>query len=125
MKNRLKELAEEFNMSSYDFQDELGLSRNVISNIYISRSTIDNIKLVALCEYFQVSLEYFLCLSNDGIYVDVLGQKCSLSKEKFLLYKSMNKITYINKKRTLDIHSLDEIKFVNSKVPSIELVNEL
>ena len=37
----------------------------------------------------------------------------------------MGKIKYENKKRTLDIHSLDEIKFVNSKVPSIELVNEL
>ena len=125
MKNRLKELAEEFNMSSYDFQDELGLSRNVISNIYISRSTIDNLKLAALCEFFQVSLEYFLCLSNEGIYVEALGNKYSISKEKFLLYKSMGKIKYENKKRTLDIHSLDEIKFVNSKVPSIELVNEL
>ena len=57
--------------------------------------------------------------------IEALGNKYSISKEKFLLYKSMGKIKYENKKRTLDIHSLDEIKFVNSKVPSIELVNEL
>ena len=124
MKNRLRELSDEFNMSSYDFQEVLGYSRNIISNLYTNRTNIDDEKLVTFCDYFQVSLEYFLCLSNDGIYVDVLGQKCSLSKEKFLLYKSMNKITYINKKRTLDIHSLDEIKFVNSKVPSVELIDE-
>ena len=125
MKNRLRELAKEFNLSSYDFEEILGYSRSIISNIYTNRTTIDDAKLVNFCEYFQVSLEYFLCLSNDGIYVDVLGQKCSLTKENFLLYTSMGKIKYINKKRTLDIHSLDEIKFVNSKVPSIELVNEL
>ena len=125
MKNRLKELAKEFDLSSYDFEEILGYSRSIISNIYTNRTTIDDVKLVAFCEYFQVSMEYFLCLSNDGIYVDVLGQKCSLTKEKFLLYKSMGKIVYHDKKRTLDIHSLDEIKFVNSKVPSVELIDEI
>ena len=125
MKNRLRELTEEFNMSSYDFQDVLGYSRNIISNIYRGKTTMDEDKIVAFCEFFQVSLEYFLCLSNEGIYIEALGNKYSISKEKFLLYKSMGKIKYDNKKRTLDIHSLDEIKFVNSKVPSIELVNEL
>ena len=122
MKNRLKELADEFNISSYNFLDELGYSRNIISNIYTNRSTIDDVKLVNFCEYFQVSIEYFLGLSNEGIYVDVLGNKCVISKEKFSLYKSINKIKYINKKRTLDIPSLDEIKFVNSKVPCVELI---
>lgn len=125
MKNRLRELADEFNLSSYDFQEILGYSRNIISNLYTNRTNIDDEKLIAFCNYFQVSLEYFLCLSNDGIYVDVLGQKCSLTKEKFLLYKSMGKIIYHDKKRTLDIHSLDEIKFVNSKVPSVELIDEI
>ena len=121
--NRLKELCEEFGMTTYDFQD-LGYSKNIISNIQCGRSFVDEEKLVALSNLFQVTTDYFLGLTNEGIYVDVLGQKCSLSKEKFLLYKSMNKITYINKKRTLDIHSLDEIKLVNSKVPSVELINE-
>ena len=124
MKNRLKELADEFNMSSYNFLDELGYSRNIISNIYTNRSTIDDVKLVNFCEYFQVSIEYFLGLSNEGIYVDVLGNKCVISKEKFSLYKSINKIIYINKKRSLDIHSLDEIKFVISKVPCVELIKK-
>ena len=121
--NRLKELCEEFAMTTYDFQD-LGYSKNIISNIQCGRSFVDEEKLVALSNLFQVTTDYFLGLTNEGIYVDVLGQKCSLSKEKFLLYKSMNKITYINKKRTLDIHSLDEIKLVSSKVPSVELIDE-
>lgn len=73
---------------------------------------------------FQVTIDYFLCITNDGIYVDVLGNKYCISKEKFLLYKSLKKIVYVNGKRTLDVKSLDEIQFVNSKVPNIELVNE-
>lgn len=122
--NRLKELCEEFGMTTYDFK-ELGYSKNVISNIQCGRSSADEEKLIALSNLFQVTTDYFLGLTNEGIYIEALGNKYSISKEKFLLYKSMGKIKYDNKKRTLDIHSLDEIKFVNSKVPSIELVNEL
>ena len=92
--------------------------------MYLQWVTIDDVKLVNFCKYYQVSIEYFLGLSNKGNYVDVLGNKCVISKEKFSLHKSINKIKYINKKRTLDIHSLDEIKFVNSKVPCVELIKE-
>ena len=123
--NRLRELAQEFNMSTYDFEEALGYSRNTISYIYREKAKMDEDKIIAFCNYFQVSMEYFLCQTNNGIYVDVLGTTCSLTKEKFLLYKSMNKIEYFNKKRTLVINSLDEVKFVNSKVPNVELINEI
>ena len=122
--NRLKEICEEFEMTTYDFND-LGYSKNVISNIQCGRSFVDEEKLVTLSNFFQVTTDYFLGLTNDGIYVDVLGHKYVLTKEKFLLYRSIGKIIYHNKKRTLDIHSLDEIKFVNSKVPSVELIDEI
>lgn len=122
--NRLKELANEFNMSSYDFQKEMNISRNIIFNIYNNRTTFDIEKLNTFCEYFQVTADYFLCKSNEGIYVDVLGHRYVLSKEKFLLYREMGKITYTDKKRTLAVKSLDEIKFVNNKVPCIELIEE-
>lgn len=121
--NRLKELCEEFDLSIYDFK-ELGYSKNIITNIQNNRSSIDAEKLIKLCDFFQVTTDYFLCLTNDGLYVDALGKKYCLSKEKFLLYKSLNKIIYVDGKRTLDIKSLEEIKLVNGKVSYIELVNE-
>lgn len=122
--NRLKELANEFNMSSYDFQSEMNISRNIIFNIYNNRTTFDIEKLNTFCEYFQVTADYFLCKSNEGIYVDVLGRRYVLSKEKFLLYREMGKITYIDKKRTLDVKSLDEIELIPNQISCIKLKYE-
>ena len=122
---RLKELLDEFNYSQYDMESKFGVSRNVIANIKNERCLIDHVKLVNLCKIFQVTLEYFLGESNDGLYINVLGNKYLLSKEKFLLYKSVNKIIYINGIRTLDVNSIDDIELVNGSVPYIKLKNEI
>ena len=122
---RLKELLDEFNYSQYDMESKFGISRNVIANIKNERCLIDHVKLVNLCKIFQVTLEYFLGESNDGLYINVLGNKYLLSKEKFLLYKSVNKIIYVNCIRTLDVNSIDDIEFVNGSVPYIKLKNEI
>ena len=122
---RLKELLDEFNYSQYDMESKFGVSRNVIANIKNERCLIDHVKLVNLCKIFQVTLEYFLGESNDGLYINVLGNKYLLSKEKFLLYKSVNKIIYVDGIRTLDVDSLDDIELVNGSVPYIKLKNEI
>ena len=122
---RLKELLDEFNYSQYDMESKFGVSRNVIANIKNERCLIDHVKLVNLCKIFQVTLEYFLGESNDGLYINVLGNKYLLSKEKFLLYKSVNKIIYVDGIRTLDVNSLDDIELVNGSVPYIKLKNEI
>ena len=74
---------------------------------------------------FQVTTDYFLCLSNEGIYINVLRNTYLLSKEKFLLYKSVNKIIYVNGIRTLDVNSINDIELVNGSVPYIKLKNEI
>lgn len=122
---RLKELLDEFNYSQYDMESKFGVSRNVIANIKNERCLIDHVKLVNLCKIFQVTLEYFLGESNDGLYINVLGNKYLLSKEKFLLYKSVNKIIYVNGIRTLDVNNIDDIELVNGSVPYIKLKNEI
>ena len=122
---RLKELLDEFNYSQYDMESKFGVSRNVIANIKNERCLIDHVKLVNLCKIFQVTLEYFLGESNDGLYINVLGNKYLLSKEKFLLYKSVNKIIYVNGIRTLDVNSIDDIELVNGSVPYIKLKYEI
>ena len=122
---RLKELLDEFNYSQYDMESKFGVSRNIIANIKNERCLIDHVKLVNLCKIFQVTLEYFLGESNDGLYINVLGNKYLLSKEKFLLYKSVNKIIYVNGIRTLDVNSIDDIELVNGSVPYIKLKNEI
>lgn len=123
--NRFKELSKEFGFKQKDYADKANISIDVINNISNNRSTIDDVKLIKLCELFQVTTDYFLCLSNEGIYVNILGNKYLLSKEKFLLYKSVNKIIYVNGVRTLDVDSIDDIKLVYSSVPFVKLRNEI
>lgn len=123
--NRFKELSKEFGYKQKDYLDVANMSIDVINNISNNRSSIDDVKLVKLCELFQVTTDYFLCLSNEGIYIDVLGKRCLLSKEKFLLYKSVNKIIYVDGIRTLDVKSIDEIELVNGSVPFVKLRNEI
>ena len=123
--NRFKELSKEFGYKQKDYLDIANISIDVINNISNNRSSIDDIKLIKLCELFQVTTDYFLCLSNEGLYVNVLGKRYLLSKEKFLLYKSVNKIIYLEGVRTLDIKSIDEIELVNGSVPFVKLKNEI
>ena len=122
---RIKELMDEFNLKQKDFYDNLGITRNVISNLIQGRSDCSTSNLIALCKLFQVSAEYFLCESNEGVYVSVLGERYSLSKDKFVFYKSVNKIVYVNGIRTLDVNSIDDIELVNGFVPYIKLKNEI
>lgn len=123
--NRFKELSKEFGYKQKDYLDIANISIDVINNISNNRSSIDDIKLIKLCELFQVTTDYFLCLSNEGLYVNVLGKRYLLSKEKFLLYKSVNKIIYVEGVRTLDIKYIDEIELVNGSVPFVKLKNEI
>lgn len=123
--NRFKELSKEFGYKQKDYLDIANISIDVINNISNNRSSIDDVKLIKLCELFQVTTDYFLCLSNEGIYVEVLGKRYLLSKEKFLLYKSVNKIIYVEGVRTLDIKSIDEIELVYGSVPFVKLKNEI
>ena len=123
--NRFKELSKEFGYKQKDYLDIANISIDVINNISNNRSSIDDIKLIKLCELFQVTTDYFLCLSNEGLYVNVLGKRYLLSKEKFLLYKSVNKIIYVAGVRNLDIKSIDESELVNGSVPFVKLKNEI
>ena len=122
---RFDELKKEFNYKQNDFETKIGLTRNVIANLLNGRSLLDVDRMIALCDLFQVTPEYFLGKSNEGIYINVLGNKYLLSKEKFLLYKSVNKIIYVDGIRTLDVNSLDDIELVNGSVPYIKLKNEI
>ena len=123
--NRFKELSKEFGYKQKDYLDIANISIDVINNISNNRSSIDDVKLVKLCELFHVTTDYFLCLSNEGLYVNVLGKRYLLSKEKFLLYISVNKIIYVEGIRTLNVKSVDEIELVNGSVPFVKLKNEI
>lgn len=121
---RLKELLKEFNLKQKDLYDLIGVTRDVVTNIIQGRSIVDDKKIALFSKFFMVSSDYFLGLSNDGIYVKVLDKLYSINKEQFELYSSINMLSYVNNVRILNVSSLEDIEFINSNVPSIKLKKE-
>ena len=120
---RLKELRLEFNLSVRDFEKH-GIGKNIINSIENGDRKLTEERLVFFCSLFQVSSDYFLGLSDHGIYVKVVDNVYSISRSQFELYSSIGMISYIDNVRVLNVSSLDEIEFVNSFVPSIKLKKE-
>ena len=121
---RLKELLKEFNLKQKDLYEYIGVTRDVVTNIIQGRSIVDDKKIASFSNFFMVSSDYFLGLSDDGIYVKVLDKLYSINKSQFDYYSSINMLSYIDNVRMLNVSSLDEIEFVNSFVPSIKLKKE-
>lgn len=121
---RLKELLKEFKLKQKNLYDLIGVTRDVVTNIIQGRSIVDDKKIALFSNFFMVSSDYFLGLSDDGIYVKVLDKLYSINKEQFQLYSSINMLSYVNNVRVLNVSSLEDIEFVNSNVPSIKLKKE-
>ena len=121
---RLKELLKEFNLKQKDLYEYIGVTRDVVTNIIQGRSIVDDKKIASFSSFFMVSSDYFLGLSDDGIYVKVLDKLYSINKRQFDYYSIINMLSYIDNVRVLNVSSLDEIEFVNSFVPSIKLKKE-
>lgn len=58
--NRIKQLRKEKGLSQEDFGNQLGVSRQAISKWELEEATPDTDNLVALSDYFNVSLEFLL-----------------------------------------------------------------
>lgn len=121
---RLKELLKEFKLKQKDIHDLIGISRDVVTNIIQGRSIVDDKKVLLFSKFFMVSSDYFLGVSDDGIYVSVLDKLYCINREQLEYYTSINMLSYINNVRVLNVDSLDDIEFVNSLVPSIKLKKE-
>lgn len=121
---RLKELLKEFKLKQKDIHDLIGISRDVVTNIIQGRSIVDDKKILLFSKFFMVSTDYFLGVSDDGIYVSVLDKLYCINHEQLEYYTSINMLSYINNIRVLNVDSLDDIEFVNSLVPSIKLKKE-
>lgn len=100
--------------------DELGLTRSIIYSTENDLSVIDNKKIELLCNFFDVTADYFLGLSDNGIYVYHNDKRYILNHDDFIKYKNMNYIKYDGMKRILDSNLETRIK--NSQIFLIEVV---
>ena len=125
MMNKLKQLRSEFDYSLRDLETAIDIPRSNLSLIELGKLFTKNVeKIYEICEFFQVSFDYFWGKSDEGIYVIYDDQTYSLNEENFLKYKEAGYITYKEKKRVLSLTSDLDIKLVNSKLSLIEITDK-
>ncbi len=118
--NRLRELRNEFGYTIRDF-DKYNLGRNVITYIENGKTDLNLEKLATFCEIFQVSADYFTCLSNEGIYVNYQNNTYSLKRDDFLKYKDLGFIKYQDSIRIIEFPDNYDLDFIEPLIKLIQL----
>lgn len=94
MKTRIKELRLKKNLTQKALGDRLGANQTTLSKIENGISTPDAMLLIALSQFFHVSTDYILCLSDEWTNADSLlaNNMYNLKKYQRLisLYQKMN-----------------------------------
>lgn len=123
--NKLKQLRSEFDYTLRDLEIAIDIPRSNLSLIELGKLFTKNVeKIYEICEFFQVSFDYFWGKSDEGIYVIYNNATYALNEENFLKYKEAGYITYQEKKRVLTLTSDLDIKFVHSTINLIEITDK-
>ncbi len=120
---RLRELRDEFDLKIRSFE-EFGFSRGIINNIELQVSNPDNEKIEIFCNIFDVSSDYFLGLSDEGIYAYYNDIKYSLDRNDFFDYKKLDYIKYDGRKRLLVVPDRKEVITKLSSIPAIKIIDK-
>lgn len=121
--NKLKQLRAEFDYTLRDLELAIDIPRSNLNLIELGKLFTKNVeKIYDICEFFQVSFDYFWGKSDEGIYVSYNDKVYAFNEENFLKYKELGYITYNNKKRVLALPNDLDIHLVNSKINLIEII---
>ena len=66
--NRIKELREDHDMRQCDLARATGIDQRTISNYETGKSNPDSYALVKFADYFDVSVDYLLCRTDNNLF---------------------------------------------------------
>jgi len=101
---RLKDLREEKNLTRHLLANKLNVSYSTISKYETNIRFPDKGTLIALADFFDVSLDYLLCRSDIKDTADKALSKC---REQFLVNSSGNRY---NADEDLSPEAIEEIE---------------
>lgn len=87
MKNRLRELREMRNLSQAELAEALDVSTSTIGMIEQGRRNPSHELMDAICDFFNVSVDYFMRRSDTSTYITLHGPREMTPRRKFLLDK--------------------------------------
>ena len=121
MKNRLKELRKNLNLTQQDFADKIGIKRNTITNYEVGLRVPSNSVIHNICREFNVNEDWLrtgkgnifnatgddelaylvgqLCGSDDEFKKEFVKTLCKLSDKQWKVLKEFIDEVYFNSKR--------------------------
>ncbi len=67
IKNRIRDLREDMDLRQIDVAKATGIDQKTLSNYETGKTNPDSYSIIKLAEFFQVSTDYLLGLSNTNI----------------------------------------------------------
>ncbi len=124
--NRLKELRNEFNLTVRSLGELLEISSTSISCYEQESRDFNSNVLKIISDFFSVSIDYLLCHSSDGIFVNYENDSklYRLNDISFKKYKNDDLIYYKDNKRYLDINKIVGIKKEANISELLEFINQ-
>lgn len=119
--NRIKELRAERNLSLREFSDIIKIPRSTISLYELGTRDIKFESLKKLCDFFEVTSDYLLGFSEEGIYVHYQEKMYSLNRSNFLKYKELGFLKLDNNIRILLLPTNYDINFIYPTIKPIEI----
>lgn len=103
MKTRLKELRTEKNLTQNQLSMNTHISQSSLCKMETECANVNGSQIVILAQYFGVSTDYFLCLTNEKLPVDVrvsIQRETSVFSQLFYYYSKLN---HFDRELVLDI----------------------
>lgn len=126
--NRLKQLRNEFCLTTRDVESLLGFSNASIS-YYENESRNMNVSIIiSFSALYQVTIDYLLSQSENGLFVFYNERRYLIDDVHFNKYKKQGLISYINGKRLIDLNKklqLNNDINVADLLDKLEVVNTL
>lgn len=120
--NKLKQLRNEFNYTLRDLETKLDIPRSNLNLIELGKLFTKNVeKIYQLCDFFQVTFDYFWGKSNEGIYINYKGDLYILNESNFIKYRELGFIKYENNIRILALSDDFDIDFIHGNIKLIEV----
>lgn len=93
MKTRIQELREEKNLSQTSLALQVGTSQATLSKIENGTSTPDAELVVLLANYFRVSVDYLLCVSDIRFTVETQFHQSGIPDKYIRLFAHYQKLS--------------------------------
>ncbi len=115
IKNRLKDLRIQNNLTLRELSEKIDIDHTAISRAENGGRNLSDEDIVKICNFFDCSADYLLCMSNVRTIAVPQQQGIHLDKYQLALYNASKPLDDAEKSQVIDF-----VNYIKNKKPSGE-----